>query len=236
MEEQPKVQYYNTAGTATLQPIIKTIKIDVRVWDSLKSLKKENETFNDVIKELLQQRTKALGNDNIKAIKYKREIIFFTTVIFGQEVGVEAEYNEVKGHKNDFVLDLKIKKIFYGKRQFNPSEFFGVDNAHKHYSELYLDVYLIAVSLVIKREFRIGSLTGYAVVRDDIYYEGDDIYYYKSLTRWKHLYSQYGLSQESFNYDIEDPLRLSDEDKPTKDWEIKINESTANKVMREYKK
>jgi len=231
MEEQPKTQYYNTAGTATLQPIIKTIKIDARVWDSLKSLKKENETFNDVVKELLQQRTKALGNENIKAIKYKREILFFTTVIFGQEIGIESEYNDVKGHKTDFVLDLRIKKIFYGKKQFNPSEFFGADNAHKHYSEIFLEVYLVAVSLAIKREFRTGSLTDYTIVRDNIYYKD-----YKSLTVWKQLYYQYGLSEESFNYDIEDPLRLSDEDKPAKDWEIKINESTANKVMREYKK
>lgn len=220
MEEQPKVQYYNTAGTATLQPIIKTIKIDARVWDSLKSLKKENETFNDVIKELLQQRTKALGDDNINAIKYKRELIFFTIYVFGKEIGVEAEYNGAKGNKSDFVFDLQIKKMFYGKRQFNPSEFFGVDNAHKHYSDIFIRFYLDAIRVVLGKEFKVSNNL----------FALQDIF---NIAIWRKLYYDYSLSEESFKQDIEEPLRLSEEDEPSTEWLMRIYNSILFKSVRQ---
>ena len=50
---------------------IKTLRVDTRVWDRLKDLKRENETFNEVILELLNERTKASGNEDVKAILQK---------------------------------------------------------------------------------------------------------------------------------------------------------------------
>src|SRR3989344_3621253 len=122
----------------------KTIKVEIRTWDSLKARKQEYESFDDVIKGLLNQRSKTVGDQNIKAIKYERKIAFFSASLYGETVGVECEYNESKANKPDFVLDINIKKIFFGKKTFNPSEFFGVDNTHKHYSSFFMYVYLKA--------------------------------------------------------------------------------------------
>lgn len=193
----------------------KTIKVDVRTWDSLKSMKKENETFNDVIKELLNERTKAAGNENIKAIRYKRKVGFFT-LAYGKEIGFEYEYNDVKSNRDDFILDINLKKVFFDKKIFSPSEFFGVDNAHKHYSRLFMEAYFQALELALIKEFRTRILhESYAIVH------------------WSQLYYDYNLSQESFKEDIEEPLRLSEEDKPSKEWKNRINNSPAKKFEQE---
>ena len=101
---------------------------------ALKTKKEENETFDDVIKKLLKKRTVSMGNEDIKAIKYERKIAFFDMHSYGETIGFEFMYNDIKFDKTDFVLDLKIKKVFFKKRVLNPSEFFGVDNVHKHFS------------------------------------------------------------------------------------------------------
>lgn len=196
----------------------KTLKINVRTWDSLKSLKKENETFDDVIKGLLNERTKSLEKGNVKAIKYVRKRAFYG----GDDIGIEFEYNDVKGNKEDFILDLKIKKVFYGKRVFQPSEFFGVDNAHKHYSDLFLKIYLKAISLAIRNEFRISYLYNFLRIREDYY----------NLPILKKFYYDCNLSEESFKEDIEEPLRLSEEEKIPSEWKKSINNSIAAEVMR----
>ena len=67
---------------------IKTLRVDTRVWDRLKDLKRENETFNEVILELLNERTKASGNEDVKAILYKRKINFLTVNQFNKEIGI----------------------------------------------------------------------------------------------------------------------------------------------------
>ncbi|MBU90085.1 hypothetical protein CMO94_00975 [Candidatus Woesearchaeota archaeon] len=200
---------------------IKTIKVDIRAWDSLKQLKKEYETFNDVIKELLNERTKSIGDDNVKAIKYERKTTFFNTEYKGplfkrHSIGVEFEYNDVKNQKLDFSLNVKIKKVFYGKRIFNPSIFFGVDGTHKHYNKVFMNLYLKAVGLALDREFRIHS----GMISDKDY--GD-------IARWKKIYYDYNLSEESFKHDVEAPLRLSEEEKPTDEWHKKIIDSITVK-------
>lgn len=190
----------------------KTIKVDVRRWNALKNLKKENETFNDVIGELLLQRTKSIGDENVKGILYKRKTSFFS---FGETnpIGLEYEYNDVKGEKYDFVLDVKIKKIFYGKKSLNPSEFFGVDNSHKHYSSGFLLLYLMAVRRVLMKEFRMAfHLFEMQVSLDNI-------------TFWRKLYYDYSLSEESFKHDIEEPLRLSVEEKIPDNYRKKVRQS-----------
>ncbi|MAG08486.1 hypothetical protein CMO89_03365 [Candidatus Woesearchaeota archaeon] len=203
----------------TLQARTKTIKVEVRTWDSLKSIKKENETFNDVIKDLLDERTKTLGSSGIKAVRYKRETIFFISYDFKEEVGFEFEYNDIKNTKSDFVLDLKIKKVFIGKRILNPSKFFGVDNAHKHFSKLFLWIYLKSIALALSKEFRIR------------FPENDFYFKYEHIAPWRQLYYEYNLSQESFKSDIEEPLELSETEKVSKDWIGKIRKSLSNKYM-----
>ena len=194
---------------------MKTLKVDIRTWDDLKSLKQENETFNDVIKELLDKRTKAIGNDNVQAIKYARKTGYFTAA-FGKEVGFEYEYNDIKNHKDDFTIDLKIKKVFFSKKIYAPSEFFGLDNAHKHYSIFFLNMYFRAIALALSNEFRIHVL-----------YEPFNIAY------WRQLFYDYRLSEESFAQDIEQPLRLSEDEKPSKEWSTRMNESPSVKFIKE---
>lgn len=208
-------------GKHLLPSRTKTLKVDVRTWDSLKSRKKENETFNDVIKELLMERTKAIGDENIKAIKYERKTTFFTYWHKNEKMGFEFEYNDVKANKSDFILDLKIKKVFFGKRILNPSEFFGVDNAHKHYSDFFIVVYLYAVSLALRKEFRAEFQPHQFGVYDD----GD----YENVALWRQLYYDYSLSEESFKSDIEEPLRLYEEEKPSEEWKRRIQQSLSMK-------
>jgi predicted CopG family antitoxin len=202
---------------------IKTLKVDIRVWDSLKQLKKENETFNDVIKEFLNKRTKSIGDDNVKAIKYSRKTAFFNTEYGGpslsfkrHSIGVEFEYNDAKNQKSDFILDVKIKKVFHGKRVFNPSDFFGVDGTHKHYNKVFLILYLKAVGLALEKEFKVHLRM----------HEDDD---YQDIVKWRKIYYDYNLSEESFKQDIEDLLRLSEEEKPTDEWIKKLLESVSGK-------
>ncbi|MBI2110248.1 hypothetical protein HYT51_00510 [Candidatus Woesearchaeota archaeon] len=206
-----------------LPPRIKTIRVEVNVWNSLKSLKNENETFNDLLKKILQQRTISAGDKNVQAIRYKRNISFFTSYDFPKEIGYEFEYNDVKSHKFDFTMDVVIKKIFYEKRVLSPSEFFGVDNVHKHYSDFFLYIYFKAFSLALFKEFRIKL----DVYRNDKSYE--------NITQWRKLYYEYQLSEDSFIHDIEEPLRLSVDEKASQDWKKEINKSVVTdlEVMEE---
>ena len=91
------------------------------------------------------------------------------------------EYNDISNEKSDFTLDIHIKKVFYGKRSLNPSIFFGVDNAHKHFSLFFLKLYLVATRLIIKREFNIYL---------DIFI-GDS---YFDIVNWRKLYYDHNLS------------------------------------------
>lgn len=195
----------------------KTIKIEVRLWETLKNMKNNNETFNDIIKELLKQRTQSTGNKNIKAIKFKRKTSFFTwkPINNKSKLGFEFEYNDIKNNQTDFTIDLKIKKVFVNKKIMNPSEFFGTDNTHKHYSNLFLLIYLQTIRLVLKKEFRI-SLSELKLL---------------NIAEWKKLYYEYTLSQESFINDIEEPLRLSEDENIPK----KTRENIKNSPSQKYK-
>lgn len=201
-----------------------TIKISIRVWDSLKNLKRENETFDDVIKELLKERTKHLGNENIKAIMYSRKVIFFNTDYSHPfykkfSVGIEFEYNDVKNQKLDFVLDVKFKKIFFGKKILNPSIFFGVDDMHKHYSNVFLNLYLRAVSIALEKEFRVYS---------GMYSEEDFV----DIAKWRKIYYDYNLSDESFKKDVEEPLRLNEDEPPSDEWRRTIDGSICSSLIK----
>lgn len=178
---------------------IKTIKIDVKTWSTLKNLKKENETFEDVIKELLNERTKSASGSNMELIQYKRKKLFIETDYEYKNIGAEFEFNDIKNNQNSFVLDLKINKIFYGKKIYNPSVFFGLESQYKHFSNIYLNIYLKCTCLALEKEFR---------VKARMTFDKD----YEDIARWRKIYYDYNLSEESFTSDIEDPLKLSEEE------------------------
>lgn len=214
----------NHANQATLKELPsrqKTIKIDIRVWVTLKNMKAENETFNDVIKKLLNERTVSANQGQMSLIKYSRKPMFLTigyATRFGLEnIGVEFEYNDVKGQQTNFTLDLKINKIFFGKKIFNPSIFFGVDSTHKHLNQVYLNIYFKCLALALEKEFRVSK---------GMYSDKD----FEDISKWRKIYYDYNLSEDSFIRDIEDPLRLSEEEKPNKEITESINSSVSASI------
>ena len=200
----------------------RNIGLELRTWNALKNLKKPNETFNDVILSLLNQKTISKEEGNLKAIKYNRKILFMETKasdINDEPIGVEFEYNDIKGQQTEFTLDLKLKKIFYGKRIMNPSEFFGVDSSQKHLNPTYLAVYLRGVSLVLSKEFR--TLNTMMDNKD-----------FENIAKWRKLYYDYSLSEESFISDVEEPLRLSEEEKISPSIRERIKNSPSNSIWK----
>ncbi|MFH1505881.1 MAG: hypothetical protein ABIE94_02735 [archaeon] len=205
-----------------LEPRKTTISVEMDVQRALNELKTDNKTFNDVLKDLLQKSTISAGNENIKAIKYARTISFFTYEWGVDTIGFEFEYNEIKGTRTDFTLDLKIKKVFFNKRVFTPSEFFGTDNTHKHFYEFFLLIYFKAIAWALYREFRI---------KPDLLEFNKD---FLDIARWGKIYHDYNLSEDSFKEDIAEPLRLSEEEKPSSQWKKKIEDSVAHKLEKKW--
>ena len=77
-----------------------------------------------------------------------------------------------------------------------------------------MEAYFSAVELALGKEFRLY-----------VGHYPDQIAYYRKL------YYDYQLSEESFKDDLEEPLRLSEEEKPSKEWEERIKNSIANKFQ-----
>ncbi len=210
-----------------LRPIIKqlhsnqkTIKIDTRVWVALRSMKKENETFNDIIKGLINQRTVSSEKGQISLINYSRKSSFVEVGYNYKNIGIEFEYNDVKTQQMNFTLDIKINKIFFGKQRFNPSIFFGVDSMHKHLNKVYLNLYLKCISLALEKEFRASNR---------MYSDKD----FEDISRWRKLYYDYNLSEDSFIRDIEDSLKLSEEEKPDEKIKQSIKKSVSASIWKD---
>ncbi|MFH0875781.1 MAG: hypothetical protein V1859_07625 [archaeon] len=198
---------------------VRTIKIDIRTWAALKNIKKENETFDDVIKNLLNERTKVYSdNKNVELIKYSRKTFFLETSFNAKDIGIEFEYNDIKNLQSEFTLDIKFKKIFIGKQIYNPSIFFGVDSSHLHHNYAYFNLYLKCIHAVLTKEFRIFRF---------MYLDKD----YENTIYWRKLYYEHNLSEESFTSDIVEPFRLSQEDKPTNEFVTKIEESQSYSTL-----
>lgn len=200
----------------------RNIKLDLRTWNTLKNLKKPNETFNDVILFLLKERTVSVEKGNLKAIKYIRKTLFVETKASNASdklVGIEFEYNDVKEEQTNFSLDLKIKKVFFGKKIFNPSEFFGVDDLHKHLHSAYLGVYLRCIFVALCKEFK--TINSIKIDKD-----------FENIALWRKLYYDHSLSEESFINDVEEPLRLSEEEKMSSPVKEKIKNSPSNSIWK----
>lgn len=192
----------------------RNIKVDIQVWKTLNSLKATNETFNDVILGLLKQKTQSIGKENMKVIKYYRKILFIKTEYGTTSIGIEFEYNDAKGQPTNFVLDLKLKKVFYGKQIINPSEFFGLDSDHKHLYHIYLNLYLKCIASTLEKEFRVHT---------GMYFQKN----FEDIALWRKVYYDHSLSEESFINDVQEPLRLSEQDNAKEKYSNDIKNSIA---------
>jgi hypothetical protein len=101
----------------------------------------------------------------------------------------------------------------------NPSTFFGIDDTHKHYNLVFLNLYFRAVSLVLEKEFRVYL---------GMYSEED----YEDIAKWRKVYYDYNLSDESFKRDIEEPLRLVEDDSQSDEWRRKISDSICSSLIK----
>jgi len=210
-----------TANNNSIKPFrglpmtVTTIKIGAGVWTSLNNLKKPNESFNDVILGLLGERSKPVGNELIGGIKFYRKTAF---VKLDNSSGVEYEYNDCKGEISSFVLDVRIKKVFYGKQVFNPSVFFGVDHEHKHFNSMYLGLYFGCIAHTLGKEFKVNINS---LINPN----------FLDIVNWRKLYFDYSLSEDSFVRDIEQPLKDSVEEKISDEVRKSIKDSVSNSIL-----
>lgn len=213
-------QYFDEQEKPTkgLPDLKRNIQLDLKVWQALKQLKGNNETFNDVILRLMNKRTKELSSSSMGAIKYERKTQFINARLRfnAGNIGVEFEYNDVKGVQDNFTLDIKIRRVFVEKLTYNPSEFFGVMNKQFHHNPLYLNLYLKCVEFVLSKEFRVTSA---------MYSDPD----FEDITHWRKIYYDYALSEDSFIEDIQTPLELSVKDKPSAKTVSEIKKSPSDK-------
>lgn len=202
-----------------LPSLKRNVKLDIKTWNALRNMKKANETFNDVILYLLKQRTQSRGGDNLKAIRYQRKVLFFREEYGKEPIGIEFEYNDVKNELSGFTLDLQIKKVFWRKKMFNPSIFFGVNHLQKHFNPVFLELYLLGIALALRKEFRIQFYVS-------------EIKELESLAHWRKIYHEHSLSEDSFISDIEEPLRLSEDEKMDNKVRESIKRSLSNAIWK----
>lgn len=194
----------------------RNIKLELITWNALRNLKKPNETFNDVVLSLLRQRTVSVEGKSIKTLKYARKKLFIETSFNNKSVGIEFEYNDVKNEQASFSLDLCMNKVFYGRKIVNPSEFYGVDRQNKHYNPVYLNIYLKCVAHALRKEF---------ILHTWMNMDTD----FENIARWRQIYYDHSLSEDSFQNDIEDVLS-SGEEKPDDKILLSIKNSPSNAI------
>lgn len=187
------------------------IQVEKSVWTTLKKLKNSNETFNDVILGLLNQRSKELSNSKMGAIEYSRKTDLMSV---GSKLGITYEYNDVKS-LSSFTLDIKFKKIYFENKSYNPGEFFGVESKFFYVSDIYLSLYLGVLYKILFKEFGVSFNSNSKLV---------------SLLFWRNLYSDYGLSEDSFRDDVEFPLGESTNQSLIKKFKKDIANSPSSKV------
>ena len=90
-------------------------------------------------------------------------------------------------------------------------------------------IYFLAVAQSLKKEFKLGHIFEYAGKDGSVYNIPCT-----DLVEWRKVYYYYNLSQESFVQDIEDPLRLSKEDKNIAKWQEMINSSVASRLEKDF--
>lgn len=192
-----------------------TIKVSQELRSKLAEIGNKDETFEDVIKRLIRraepERSGEIVTSKSSVIQYKRrkEFIELITQIENKEgntlpqeppppplpVGIEYEYNTPSKKEGEWELDIEILKVYYEQKVYNPSEFFGVDNEHKYLSDEFIKIYFEILTEIFIKEFGITQLRSFSLYQE------------LSILKWRKIYYENKLSEESFINDVEDVLR-----------------------------
>jgi len=184
-----------------------TIKVSNELRDKLAEIGNKDETFEDVINRLIRraqaERSGEIVTSKSSVIQYKRKKEFIElTIDIAQEidflpenVGIEYEFNIPPKKEGEWELDIKILKVYYKQKTYNPSEFFGADNERKFLSDKFIETYFKILSEIFIKEFGITKLKNFT-----------DAQRLKILD-WRKIYYENKLSEESFINDVEDVLR-----------------------------
>jgi len=184
-----------------------TIKVSQELRGKLAEIGNKDETFEEVIKRLIRraepERSGEIVTSKSSVIQYKKRKEFIEYIIykiakggsFGPilKIGVEYEYNIPPNKEGEWELDIKILKVYYEQKAYNPSEFFGVDNEHKYLSKEFISIYFKILAEIFVKEFGITKLK----------YSTNHL----SILEWRKTYYENKLSEESFINDVEDVLR-----------------------------
>lgn len=202
-----------------------TIKLSIDVRDKLAEIGNKDETFEDVIKRLIRraesERSGEITTSKTSMIQYKRKKEFVEIMvgflneklkalphnsirkhakltpgdIIYESTGIEYEYNTPSKKEGEWELDIKILKIYYKQKSYNPSEFFGVSNDKLFFSDEFINTYFRILSEIFIKEFGITKLKNFS---------GEQRL---KILEWRKIYYENKLSEESFINDVEDILR-----------------------------
>ncbi|MBU0628668.1 MAG: hypothetical protein KKC75_05730 [Nanoarchaeota archaeon] len=184
-----------------------TIKVSNTLRAKLAEIGNKDETFEDVIWRMIRraepERSGEITTNKSSVIQYKRKKEFIELATYLKDIlpiriektGYEYEYNVPPKKEGEWELDIKILKVYHKQKSYNPSEFFGVDNEHKHLSEEFTRIYFQLLVEIIYNEFGIPKWK-YVPSADEI-----------NIMEFKAIYAKHNLSQESFINDVEDVLR-----------------------------
>jgi len=188
-----------------------TIKVSVPLRDKLAEIGNKDETFEDVIWRMVRrsdsERSGEIVTKKSSMIQYKRKKEFVELIrkkginLNSEKAGFEYEYNIPSKKEGEWELDIKIVKVYYGQKSYNPSEFFGVTNEDKYLSYDFTQIYFQILSEIFTKEFGITKLRNFSA---------DQML---KILEWRKIYYENKLSEESFINDVEDVLRDSSDKK-----------------------
>jgi len=194
-----------------------TIKVSNELRNKLAEVGKKDETFEEVIWRVIRRaeadRSGEVVTSKSSVIQYKRKKEFVALSMFIRSkgstfgpnvknvsvegVGFEYEYNVPPRKEGEWELDIKIIKVYYMQKTYNPSEFFGVDNEDNYLSDEFTNIYFVILSEILVKEFGITKLKGHDYFSSKLL----------DILSWRKIYYENKLSQESFISDVEDVLR-----------------------------
>jgi len=202
-----------------------TIKVSNNLRGKLAEIGNKDETFEDVIWRLIRraepERSGEITTGKSSVIQYKRRKEFAELKGWIQssngykQVGIEYEYNVPPKKEGEWELDIKIVKVYYNHKTYNPSEFFGIGYEHKHFSKEFIYAYFNVLAEILIKDFGITKLKN---ISDD---------QKLSIVEWRKVYYENKLSQESFINDVEDVLK----DFSDKKSDNKIEKQLKNSVV-----
>jgi len=201
-------------------PAKTTIKVSQELRSKLAEIGNKDETFEEVIWRLIRraepERSGEVATSKSSIIQYKRkkEFVELEAGIL-KNVGFEYEYNVPPKKEGEWELDIKILKVYYSQKSYNPSEFFGVDGEHKYFSDEFIKVYFKILADILIKDFGITKLKNFVSSQ------------LLQILEWRKVYYENKLSKESFTNDVEDILI----DLSKRQIDIKTRKQLGNSVV-----